>query len=260
MKNLLRKREQFHKEHPKAFPLCILFITAFVLLSPTLTSAQSTTTDSSQSDQIQSKLQSQLQRLEFGNHTMYLGIWVIHIYSFQYTAGTYTFDMYVFFFWTDSNISTANWYLTNGYPINSAAKILVTSNVTGDIKYEIYRVTATLNTPPDAKNYPFDQITMDISVEVINPGYPVNLAWLQNATGIDPAFKNPMWKTTNIELSTSNHAYPLGVEAPNAKMTITQDRVKPSGAIASLFPPLMFCIVSAISFLFSLKDPPSVGL
>ena len=99
-----------------------------------------------------------------------MGIWVIHIYSYQYTTGTYTLDMYVYFFWTDPNITTANWYLTNGYPINSAAKILVSSDVTGAIKYELYRVTATLNTAPDARDFPFDQITMKVSVELINPG------------------------------------------------------------------------------------------
>jgi hypothetical protein len=259
MKNPRLKRGHFRKVVLKLIPI-IFFITVFIIFSPTLTRGQSNNTGSSQPDQIQSRLQSQLQGLDFGNHTMYMGIWIIHIYSFQYTAGTYTFDMYVYFFWTDPNITTANWYLTNGYPINSAAKILVSSNVTGDIKYEFYRVTATLNTPPDAKNYPFDQTIMKISLEVINSGTMVNLAWLQNQSGVDPAFNNPSWKTTNIELSTSNHPYPLGIEAPSAEMAITQERIKPSSAIASLFPPIMFCIVSAVSFLFSLKDPPSVGL
>jgi len=191
---------------------------------------------------------------------MYLGIWILHIYNFQYITGTYTLDMYVYFFWTDPNITTANWYLTNGYPINSAAKILVESNVTGDIKYEFYRVTATLNTPPDAKDYPFDQITLKVSLELINPGYSVNLAWLQNQTGLDPAFNNPNWRTTNIELSTSKHSYPLGVEAPYAEMAITQAKLKPSSALASLLPLIVFSVVSAISFLFSLTDLGSVGL
>ena len=181
---------------------------------------------------------------------MYMGIWVLHIYSYQYTTGTYTLDMYVYFFWTDPNITTANWYLTNGYPINSAAKILVNSDVTGAIKYEFYRVTAILNTPPDARDYPFDQITLKISPELINPDYSVNLAWLQNQTGVDPAFDNPLWKTTNIELSTSKHTYPLGVQAPYAEMDITQAKLKASSAFASLFPPIIFCIVSAISSMF----------
>ena len=255
-----KKKRYSHKVLLRSILLVVLFSIGFVLLCPTLTRGQATNAASTQSDQIQSRLQSQLQGIQFENGTVYLGVWVLHIYSFQYTSGTYTFDMYVFFFWTDPSVTSANWYLTNGYPINDAAKVLVASDVTGNIKYQIYRVTATLNTPPDARNYPFDQISLKVSLELINPGNPVSLAWLQNATGVDPAFINPNWKTTNIALSTSEHSYPLGVVAPLAEMTITQAKTKPSTALASLFPPLVFCFVSAISFLFSLKDPQSVGL
>jgi hypothetical protein len=168
--------------------------------------------------------------------------------------------MYVYFFWTDPNITTANWYLTNGYPINAGAKILVASNNTNEIKYENYRVTASLNNPPDAKDYPFDQIDLKISLELLNMGNTVNLSWAKNETGIDNKFVNPNFKTTSINLSTSKQSYPLGREPPYAEMSITQAKIKPSSAMASLFPPLIFCIVSAISFLFSLKDPASVGL
>lgn len=251
----MEKKRQLNKLLLKSVPLSILFIVAFIFLFTPLAKSQPANTGLPKSNQIQS----QLGGIEFGDHSMYMGIWVLHIYSFQYTAGTYTLDMYVYF-WTDPNITTANWYLTNGYPINSASKILVESNVTGDIKNEVYRITATLNTAPDARDYPFDQINLKISIELINPGYTVSLAWLQNQTGVDSAFNNPNWKTTNIELSTSRHTYPLGVEAPYAEMIITQAKLKPSSALASLFPPLVFCFVSVVSFLFSLKDPGSVGL
>jgi hypothetical protein len=260
LRNIWKKKKQMRKVLVKSVLLSIFFVIAFVLFCPSLTRGQFTNADSFQPDQIQSRLQSQLQGVEFGNHAMYMGVWVIHIYNFQYTSGTYTLDMYVYFFWTDPNITTASWYLTNGYPINSAAKILVDSNVNGDIKYEFYRITATLNTPPDARDYPFDQINLKISIELINPGYGVNLAWLQNETGVDPGFVNPNWKTTNIQLTSSQHSYPLGIQAPLAEMTITQAKLKPSSALASLFPPLVFCFVSVVSFLFSLKDPGSVGL
>ncbi len=256
------RKRRFYKTAATSAILIIIFIMMLTSIFQPQVNAQTTnsTLSSSQSNQIQSKIQSQLQGIEFGNNKMYVGIWVLHIYSFQYTEGTYTFDMYVYFFWTDPNISTANWYLTNGYPVTSASKILVAANDTGSIKYEIYRITATLSNPPDAKNYPFDQITLKVSLEVLNPGYPVNLYWLQNATGVDSGFVNPIWKTTNIQLSSAEHSYPLSVLAPQVEMTITQERVKASAALASLFPLVIFCVVSAISFLFSLKDGPSVGL
>jgi hypothetical protein len=251
-------KRQLHKFLPKAISLSILVFSALVIFSPTLTNAQPTNTSSSES-QIQSRLQSELQGLDFSNDTMYMGMWVLHIYSFQYTTGTYTVDMYVYFFWTNPNIATVNWYLTNGYPINDASKVLVNSDTTGPVKYQFYRITATMNTPPDARDYPFDQINLKISVEVLNAS-GVNLAWLENQTGIDPNFTNSNWKTTNITLSVVKHDYPLGIQAPYAEMTITQAKLKPSSALSSLFPPLIFCFVSAISFLFGLKDPPSVGL
>jgi hypothetical protein len=238
----------------------ILFFFVVTFLFPFLASGQTEINSSFQPNQVQRQIESQLEGVQIGDHSMHLGIWILHIYNFQYITGTYTLDMYVYFFWTDPNITTANWYLTNGYPINSAAKILVESNVTGDIKYELYRVTATLNTPPDAKDYPFDQISLKISLELINPGYSVDLAWLENQTGLDTAFNNPNWRTTNIELSTSKHSYPLGVEAPYAEMAITQAKLKPSSALASLLPLIVFSVVSATSFLFSLTDLGSVGL
>ena len=245
-----KKKRHINKVLLKSVPLIILFIIAFVLLCPTLTRGRTTRTVSSQLDQIQSRLQSQLQGLDFGNHTMYVGIWVLHIYSFQYTTGTYTLDMYVYFFWTDPDITTANWYLTNGYPINSEAKVLINRNINGTIKYEFYRVTATLNTPPDARDYPFDQINLKISLELTNAAVnSINLVWLQNQTGLDPAFINPNWNTTNIELSTVKHSYPLGIEAPYAEMTITQAKTKPSSALASLISTLGFFICVCSIFL-----------
>jgi hypothetical protein len=251
-------KRQIYKLLPKAICLSILVFSALLIICPTLTNAQPTNTGSSES-QIQSRLKSELQSLDFSNNTIYMGMWVLHIYSFQYTTGTYTVDMYVYFFWTNPNITTVNWYLTNGYPINDAAKVIVNSDTTGPVKYQFYRITASMNTPPDARDYPFDEINLKISTEVLNVS-GANLAWLENQTGVDPAFVNPNWKTTNIELSVVKHDYPLGIQAPYAEMIITQAKLKPSSALSSLFPPIIFCFVSAISFLFGLKDPPSVGL
>jgi hypothetical protein len=259
---LKNRKSRFYKTAVTStiLSICTIMLLAFILQAQANAQTTNSTLSSAQANQIQSKLLSQLQGIEFGNNKMYVGIWVLHIYSFQYTSGIYTFDMYVYFFWTDPNITTANWYLTNGYPVNSAAKILVVGNDSGSIKYEIYRVTATLSNPPDAKNYPFDQITLIVSLELLNPGYSVNLSWLQNATGVDSGFVNPIWKTTNIQLSSSEHSYPLGVVAPQVEMSITQERIKASAALSTLFPLIIFCVVSAISFLFNLKDAPSVGL
>ncbi len=73
------------------------------------------------------------------NRTVHVGIHLIDMYNFQYQSGRWTYDMYVFFFWTDPNIQTADWYLMNGYPTYPGAKLLVDQDKNGTVKWELYR-------------------------------------------------------------------------------------------------------------------------
>ncbi len=196
----------------------------------------------------------------YENNTVYIGLWLNNIYSYQYLAGEYTLDMYLYFFWVDPNIATIDWYLMNGYPVNPATTILVSSNLTSEVKNEIYRVTAVCNTAPDAKDFPFDSIQLQVAIELLIHGYPTQLVWLENETGIDSGFVNARWVTTGINLTVSEHDYPLDVVLPRAEMVVTQERERPSAGIQSLITPAIFGIVSAFSFLFSLKDTGAVGL
>ncbi len=135
--------------------------------------------------------------------------------------------MYVSFFWIDPNISTGNWYFTNGYAYpNSEANVLLGKNLTSDIKYEIYRVTASLNTPPNAKDYPFDKISLKISIDFAIQSFNVTGAWVDTLTGIDPYFENTGWKTTNVELIMSPHAGIVSIERPHFDMVITQEKIR----------------------------------
>ncbi|MCW3998868.1 MAG: hypothetical protein NWE93_01355 [Candidatus Bathyarchaeota archaeon] len=194
------------------------------------------------------------------NNQVFVGVWLNNIYTYEYRSGTYTLDMFLYFFWIDPNITTIDWYLLNGYPVNPATTVLVSSDRTSQVKYEIYRITAVCNTPPDAKDFPLDSIDIKVIIELITHGYDTELEWLVNQTGLDSSFKNSGWVTTNVNLTTSSHVYPLGVELPRAEMTITQHRQLILSSIQSMIPPAIFAIVSAFSFLFSLKDPASVGL
>ena len=198
--------------------------------------------------------------VNFENNKVYVGVWLNNIYSYQYTAGSYTIDMYLYFFWIDQNISTVDWYLINGYPINPATTVLVSSDLTGDVKYEIYRVTAACSTTPDAKDFPFDSIQLIVSVELITHGQSIEFVWLENETGLDPSFVNAGWVTTSLDLTTAMHIYPLGAALPRAEMVVTQQRQLILSNIQGIIPPTIFAIVSAFSFLFNLKDASSVGL
>jgi hypothetical protein len=240
--------------------LGLLIVSIIFLLYPTCTRAQTPNPNSLEADNaIQQILNS---NITFESHKVYLCVWLLNTYSFEYTTGNYIFDLYVSILWTDTNISAApNWYFTNGfaYP-TSEANVLLGENLTGTIRYAVHRVTAELNTPPDAKDYPFDKIYLKISIDLPTQGYNVTGEWLNNQTGIDPYFENAGWKTTNVQLQVSPHAGSLGVERPHFDMVITQEKAKPSSIITSFLPPIFFCAVSAVAFLFSLQGLTPVGI
>ena len=204
--------------------------------------------------------QSEIEDIDYENNMVYVGIWLNNIYSYEYTAGDYTIDLFLYFFWVDPNIKTIDWILTNGYTVNPATTNLESSNLTSEVKYEIYRVTGVFSTSPDAKNYPFDSIKLGVGVELLTHDYDIELAWLENQTGLDPRFKNAGWVTTNLELSSTTHSYPLGVELPRAEMVVTQQRQLWLYSFQDIIPPMIFAIVSAFSFFFKLRDATAVGL
>lgn len=196
----------------------------------------------------------------YENNKVYMGIWLNNIYSFEYTKGTYTLDIFLYFFWIDPNIKEIDWYLMNGYPVNPATIEILNNDTSGEVKNQIFRITAVCSTTPDASSFPFDPIQMEVVIELITRGYHAEIVWLENQTGVDPSFDNAGWVTSNIELISSNRVYPLGVELPRAEMILTQYRLQIWTGIQALIPPVIFALVSAFSFLFSLRDAAAVGL
>jgi hypothetical protein len=209
---------------------------------------------------VESSLQAIAANPELNSTSVAVGCWLINTFGYEYTKGDFTADMYIYFFWTNPDVLTIDWHFGNGYPITPASITLVQSNTTGNLKYEVYRATAHLSSSPDASNFPFDKINLTISVEVLTHGKNLTLFWLNDQTGIDPQFSNPGWKTDSLELSTSTHNYPLGVQVPKADMIVTQERQRASTSVSPFIPPLIFSLVCAVSFLFGLKEPGSVAL
>ncbi|XHH09509.1 MAG: hypothetical protein ACFCUE_02460 [Candidatus Bathyarchaeia archaeon] len=199
-------------------------------------------------------------QVEYESDTVYMGVWLLNIYSFQYQTGDYTLDFYLYFFWVDPNITTIEWQLVNGYPITPTSVTLIDRNLNGEVKHEIYRVTARCNTSPDASDYPFDSVKLKLLFDFLTRRQYDNVAWLENQTGIDPGFKNAGWTTTGFDLTVSQYDYPLNVEVPRAELLITQQRQRPLSSFQAFIPPLIFGIVSTFSFLFSLKEMGAVGL
>jgi hypothetical protein len=240
----------------------VFLILTTVLFCPTYSTAEETVLQDSEDYPEYLLTQIQDDASVYEANTVYMGVWLINIYDYQYIAGDYTFDFYLFFLWVDNspNMTKVDWEIVNGYLVNPTTLAEVDRNLTGPVKHDIYRVTARLSTPPDAIDYPFEPIYMGINFDFITHGYYQKVVWLANQTGIDSAFKNPGWVTTNVALTSTLHSYPLDVELPRAAITLTQQRQRIILSIQSFIPPLIFAIVSAFSFLFGLREQNAVAL
>lgn len=194
------------------------------------------------------------------DNTVNIGVWLINMFGYKYTSGDYIADMYVYFYWTNPNITTIDWHFANGYPVTPTSVTLVGNITNGNLKGEVYRATANLNSPPDASDFPFDKINVTVAINLVTHGNNLTLTWMSNQTGIDSKFANPGWRTISVSLESSINDYPLGVVVPKATMVLTQERQRPTQSFSPFIPPMFFALVSAVSFLFSLKEMAAVGL
>ena len=235
----------------------IIFISLFFLLSLNLVVGHS-----------QALEQVSAENTLFANHaidigneknTMYISLYLIQCYGFEYKTGSYTYDFYIRFLWTDPNIKTADWYLMNGYPAYPGAKLLIDENKTGNIKWELYRVRANLNVPIEPTDYPFDRINLPVSIELLSHNYNISLVWFKPATGIHPDFRIVGWSSPVYTLNTSVSNYPLRDE-PRADMDILMGRNFYGAFLKSVFPLLIFCFIVGVGFLFKMKDDSAFAL
>jgi hypothetical protein len=195
---------------------------------------------------------------QYGDVT--LSLYVINIYNFEYKTGDYTLDFYLKLNWTDSRIDFVNWYVMNGRPSYAGAKELVDMDNKSADRYELWRVREDLSTPMLLNDYPFDHVSLPISVELLNPNFNCSLVWDTTQSGIDPSMAIAGWSINGATYSTSFHQYPLGVAEPQAVMTISITRNTVVAFMNTILPPLVFCVVSAFSFLLRLDDGGSFGL
>jgi len=238
---------------PLPFLLLLVFLMALSLLPE---NSQTQGSVSAESDSLVTQVPSGINE----NQTVYVAIYLINLYSFEYKSGSYTLDMYIYFAWIDTNINTANWYLMNGYPTYPGAKLLVEENKTSNVKWELYRVRANLNTPIDPTDYPFETIKLPISIELLEHDYDISFVWLTQETGIAPGFTNTGWNSPVIDLTTSITHYPLGMNSPRADMFIVQQRNFSGAFMKTIFPLLIFCFVSAVCFLFKMHESSALSL
>lgn len=194
------------------------------------------------------------------NNTVWVGVHLIDIYNFEYRTGHYTYDMYVYFLWTDPAITTAEWYFMNGYPTYPGSKLLVHQSKNDTVKWELYRVRADFTSPIEPTDYPFDRISLPIAIELLTGRPGTSLVWLRNETGIGSGFTNVGWTRPVFDLRTSVSHYPLGIDSPRADMLIFMNRYPFGAFVKTIFPPLIFCFVAAVCFLFRMHETSAFSL
>jgi hypothetical protein len=194
------------------------------------------------------------------DHVVNIGLWLINVYAFDYRAGSYTFDFYIYFFWTDKNITTIDWYLMNGLPSDSSTKAIVDSGIRDDFNYQLWRVRADLFAPIEPRDYPFDKVILPIDIELLKHGYDTSLNWMTEQSGVDPGFKIVGWEVGSVDYTTRVHQYPLNMSSPGAAMALTLQRSTFEAFMQNILPPLLLCIVSAFCFLLRLDDDSTFAL
>ncbi|MEM4258191.1 MAG: hypothetical protein QXL17_03450 [Candidatus Thermoplasmatota archaeon] len=177
-----------------------------------------------------------------------IGIYAISIGNFEFNKGTYVIDFYVILHWNDKNITPTGFEFMNGRPM-SKEKIFEMSE-TGQTEVW-YRLQANLFITPDFTKYPFDTQQLKIIIEdsKFNTSffhYTPNLA----VCGVDDGFQLAGWDVESYLIEVHNHTYPWNETYSQMVFTINLARATGPTAAKLLLPPIIFCIVSGLSFFF----------
>jgi len=180
--------------------------------------------------------------------TIDTGIYAISIGNFEFTKGTYVIDFYLVFKWTNQNLSPASFELMNGRAVSKEKIYEETTNNTSEIWY---RIQSNLFITPEFKNYPFDTQNLKIVIEDSKYNSSTLLySPMEDVTGIDDRFTLAGWKIESYDLNDEDHEYPWGEQYSQLVFTIKLARETGPTVVKILLPPLIFCIVSGLSFFF----------
>jgi hypothetical protein len=181
-------------------------------------------------------------------NVVYAGIYAISIGNFEFTKGTYVIDFYLVFQWTNNSISPTSFELMNGRAIS---KEKIFEEITNDSSEIWYRIQANLFITPEFKNYPFDNQNLKIIIEDSKSNTSTLVyAQLEDATGIDNRFTLSGWKIQSYKLEVDEQDYPWDEQYSELEFTIELARETGPTVIKILLPPIIFCIVSGLSFFF----------
>ncbi len=188
------------------------------------------------------------QQDDSSENSIYTGIYAISIGNFEFTKGTYVIDFYLVFKWTNQSLSPTSFELMNG---RAVSKEKIYEEITNDTSEIWYRIQANLFITPEFKNYPFDHQNLKIIIEdsKFNDSTFVYAPFL-DVRGIDDRFTLSGWNIESYDFDVETHEYPWGENYSQLMFTITLARETGPTVIKMLLPPIIFCIVSGLSFFF----------
>ena len=176
------------------------------------------------------------------------GVYAISIGNFEFTKGTYIIDFYLVFRWSDQNLSPASFELMNG---RAVSKEKIYEEVTNESSEVWYRIQANLFITPEFKNYPFDSQNLKIIIEDSKYNTSTLIySTLTDFTGIDDRFTLSGWNIESYNFNVEEHEYPWGEEYSQLVYTVKLARETGPTIVKILLPPIIFCIVSGLSFFF----------
>jgi len=152
------------------------------------------------------------------------------------------------FQWENENLTPASFEFMNGRP---TTKEKIYEATTDGVHETWYRVQATLFITPEFKSYPFDSQNLKIVLEDSKYNTSTfSYAPLDEMNGVDDQFRLAGWRIDSYRMEESTHDYPWGEQYSQITFTITIVRDAGLTAMKLLLPPIIFCIVSGLSFFF----------
>ncbi|MCX8173741.1 MAG: hypothetical protein N3F63_03925 [Thermoplasmata archaeon] len=177
-----------------------------------------------------------------------VGIYQLSIGNFDLAKGTFVADFYLVFKWVNASISPVAFEFING---RAASKEKIFENITNGSCEMWYRIQANLYMSPEFTNYPFDAQYLPIIIEdAKNNNSAISYRVSQDLYGYDNTLTVPGWKVEGSEILVEDHEYPWG--EVYSRVVFAIKLVRDAGATAAklMLPPIIFCIVSGLSFFF----------
>ncbi|MGC9059796.1 MAG: hypothetical protein ACP5JR_00965 [Thermoplasmata archaeon] len=185
---------------------------------------------------------------EESNENVDVGIYLLSLGSFDLTKGTYVADFYLILRWNDTNISPLNFEFMNG---RATSKDKIYENTDNGSSEVWYRIQANLYMTPEFSNYPFDEQILSILVEDSkNNISTISYRVYSNVNGMSDRISVPGWRVECGNIRVETVEYPWGEKYSRFVFSVKLSRDAGATAGKLMLPPIIFCIVSGLSFFF----------